>query len=266
MSKQTFSVTAAAIVLAASTAAAAQHNSSPMQHSQPAAAVHVQAMANLERAAQRLREAIQTLAQQAPGESRKIAMEEANKALVDAQSAMAEFGPPAPRTLPARQPTAGGPQSYDEAIGKLRQASDRLYDTVHAMGRVPAGERRNAAIHEVNEALLNTQIAMGWAADEKFASAPASAATYAAGRATATHPSNAMEDKQARLKQAGLYNGPIDGRMSGETRQALKAFQQDHGVAATGHLDAGTIAELGMIEGPVGGTPSRAGGSVGTSR
>jgi peptidoglycan hydrolase-like protein with peptidoglycan-binding domain len=90
----------------------------------------------------------------------------------------------------------------------------------------------------------------------------------------ALHPGNPVEDLQVRLKLAGFYDGSVDGRMSAHTSRSLRAFQQAHGLSATGRLDARTIAAVGMISGPipaggtmpVGGTMSQAGGSVGNMR
>jgi hypothetical protein len=182
-----FSAAAAATVLATSTASVyAQQQMAAQQRAQQTHSAHVTAMANLERAAQRMREAIQTLAQQVPGEGRNTAIREGNSALADAQSAMAALGPPAPRIAPARRPADRRPASYDEAMQKLRRASDRLYDAVHALARVPAGERRNAAIEQVNEALIETQAALAWAADEKFTSAGSTAVGATHSRAGGT--------------------------------------------------------------------------------
>jgi Putative peptidoglycan binding domain len=51
---------------------------------------------------------------------------------------------------------------------------------------------------------------------------------------------------QGRLKELGHDPGPIDGRLGLETQAALKAFQTDYGLAATGEIDAETRAALGL--------------------
>jgi hypothetical protein len=190
MMKHAFSLTAAALALStvgvADLHAAYVDGASP-QATNTVAGPHVQSMSNLERASQRLREAIQVMAQQAPGPDRDNAVKAANKALVDAQEAMAEYGPPAPKTLPPR--SVSSPANYSEAVTKLRTASDRLYDAVHGMAKAPAGHNRNDAIANVNRALLATQDAMAWAADTRFAQSPAVGGTssYAAGSTGSSH-------------------------------------------------------------------------------
>jgi len=51
---------------------------------------------------------------------------------------------------------------------------------------------------------------------------------------------------QRRLKELGHDPGPIDGRLGLQTKAALKAFQTDYGLAATGEIDAETRAALGL--------------------
>jgi peptidoglycan hydrolase-like protein with peptidoglycan-binding domain len=51
---------------------------------------------------------------------------------------------------------------------------------------------------------------------------------------------------QRRLKELGHDPGPIDGRLGAQTKAALKAFQSDYGLLATGKIDAETRAALGL--------------------
>ena len=51
---------------------------------------------------------------------------------------------------------------------------------------------------------------------------------------------------QRRLKELGHDPGPIDGRLGPQTQAALKAFQADYGLAATGEIDTETRAALGL--------------------
>jgi hypothetical protein len=51
---------------------------------------------------------------------------------------------------------------------------------------------------------------------------------------------------QGRLKELGHDPGPVDGRFGLQTRTALKSFQSDYGLAATGAIDAETRAALGL--------------------
>jgi len=45
---------------------------------------------------------------------------------------------------------------------------------------------------------------------------------------------------QQRLINLGFYGGPVDGRMTPDTQAALRAFQQDRGLDASGELDRPT--------------------------
>jgi peptidoglycan hydrolase-like protein with peptidoglycan-binding domain len=72
---------------------------------------------------------------------------------------------------------------------------------------------------------------------------------------------------QQQLKYSGLYNGPLDGKMSSETQRALRQFQQQHGLRQSGALDGrtmttlqGDIVQVGSSLAP-GGQPSGAAGS-----
>jgi peptidoglycan hydrolase-like protein with peptidoglycan-binding domain len=51
---------------------------------------------------------------------------------------------------------------------------------------------------------------------------------------------------QARLKELGHDPGSSDGRMRAQTLEALKSFQKDYGLAATGEIDAHTLAALNL--------------------
>lgn len=42
---------------------------------------------------------------------------------------------------------------------------------------------------------------------------------------------------QGVLQQCGYYHSPLDGNLGKSARQALKGFQKDNGLAATGVLD-----------------------------
>jgi peptidoglycan hydrolase-like protein with peptidoglycan-binding domain len=50
---------------------------------------------------------------------------------------------------------------------------------------------------------------------------------------------------QKRLWATGYYRGPIDGRDNSRTRRALRNFQSDHGLVATGRLNRKTCLMLG---------------------
>ena len=54
-----------------------------------------------------------------------------------------------------------------------------------------------------------------------------------------------LERVQKTLKEMGHDPGPIDGVMGSQTSAALRAYQKQHGLDATGQLDAATQARLG---------------------
>lgn len=63
-----------------------------------------------------------------------------------------------------------------------------------------------------------------------------------AGLKAKTHRS--IKDIQAALKNAGFYQGNVDGRMGKQTREALKAFQKAHNLKVNGRANKQTWAAL----------------------
>ncbi len=55
-----------------------------------------------------------------------------------------------------------------------------------------------------------------------------------------------VRDVQQTLKQQGFNPGPVDGVMGPRTEQALRTFQQAHGLQASGSLDERTLSALGV--------------------
>jgi peptidoglycan hydrolase-like protein with peptidoglycan-binding domain len=64
--------------------------------------------------------------------------------------------------------------------------------------------------------------------------------------ATTDHVDRDLMQVQRRLKELGHDPGPIDGQLGPKTQAALKAFQTDYGLVATGDIDAETRAALGL--------------------
>jgi len=56
-----------------------------------------------------------------------------------------------------------------------------------------------------------------------------------------------LEEIQERLQQMGFYHGNIDGNWGPETQSALRDYQQQHGMQASGQLDFPTMADLGLL-------------------
>jgi peptidoglycan hydrolase-like protein with peptidoglycan-binding domain len=67
-----------------------------------------------------------------------------------------------------------------------------------------------------------------------------------------------VKDLQRQLAARGLYQGKIDGVAGAKTRAALRNFQSQQGIAATGELDSRSADALGidLERQPVGGTDS----------
>jgi peptidoglycan hydrolase-like protein with peptidoglycan-binding domain len=57
---------------------------------------------------------------------------------------------------------------------------------------------------------------------------------------------NLVEDAQQALKDRGYYDGPADGIMGLQTRQAVRKFQNDRHLPVTGQLDEETVRQLGI--------------------
>ena len=55
-----------------------------------------------------------------------------------------------------------------------------------------------------------------------------------------------IRSAQTKLKAKGLYDGPEDGQMGPKTRAAIRQFQNEEKMPATGRLDPPTMAKLGV--------------------
>lgn len=116
--------------------------------------VHTESMEKLQLAAQRLRESIQAMAQKQPGAEREYAIGQAHEALLQTQQAMLALPPE------LRSTGTVSNENYDESVKKLMKAADSLRESIQAMARQPAGEGRNRAMEQANQALWDTQMAM----------------------------------------------------------------------------------------------------------
>jgi hypothetical protein len=59
-------------------------------------------------------------------------------------------------------------------------------------------------------------------------------------------PDQVVVNVQAQLQHDGYYSGPVDGVLGPMTRQAIAAFQADHGLAITSAVDRPTLSSLGL--------------------
>ena len=55
-----------------------------------------------------------------------------------------------------------------------------------------------------------------------------------------------IADVQAALQEMGYYQGEVDGLLGPLTRQALTAYQGDHGLYTTAVIDEPTLQSLDM--------------------
>jgi peptidoglycan hydrolase-like protein with peptidoglycan-binding domain len=52
---------------------------------------------------------------------------------------------------------------------------------------------------------------------------------------------------QLELRAKGIYSGAIDGKMTSDLRDAIRAFQIIQKLPETGSMDDGTLAKLGIL-------------------
>jgi peptidoglycan hydrolase-like protein with peptidoglycan-binding domain len=55
-----------------------------------------------------------------------------------------------------------------------------------------------------------------------------------------------IRDAQKTLQQDGIYHGRVDGRWGPTTQAAVRDFQQQHNMNASGQLDQDTLAALNI--------------------
>lgn len=110
-------------------------------------------MERLQQAAQKLREAIQAMAQEPVGDRRNRAIGQAQEALFETQRSIMAL-PPELRVSSSTTP------DYTKSMEQLQAAAQKLREATQAMAQEPAGERRNKAIDQARQALFDTQQAM----------------------------------------------------------------------------------------------------------
>lgn len=73
--------------------------------------------------------------------------------------------------------------------------------------------------------------------------------SYASGEYSQDYDNNAdssVNQVQSALAREGYYRGAIDGSFGPGTRSALRRYQRDHGLDATGQIDRPVIEALGL--------------------
>jgi peptidoglycan hydrolase-like protein with peptidoglycan-binding domain len=101
--------------------------------------------------------------------------------------------------------------------------------------------------------------------------ASSGAATGAMNGATAAaplhHAASTVKEAQTALKEQGLYQGHVDGKIGPATKAAIAKFQKRKGLQQTAKLDSRTMNELlsgGGSSGGAGDSGGAMGGSTGT--
>ncbi len=61
--------------------------------------------------------------------------------------------------------------------------------------------------------------------------------------------SDSVKQAQTLLKNQGYYSGNVDGISGPQTRAAVRKYQKDHNLKATGQLDSATTTSLHAAEG-----------------
>lgn len=69
--------------------------------------------------------------------------------------------------------------------------------------------------------------------------------------------SNRIEQIQQALERSGFYQGDPTGRWDSSTVEAMKSFQQAHGITPTGKIDATSLQKLGLGSDVAGVAPPR---------
>jgi peptidoglycan hydrolase-like protein with peptidoglycan-binding domain len=74
--------------------------------------------------------------------------------------------------------------------------------------------------------------------------------SYAAAPSASELTPDTTQQVQQKLQQQGLYTGRVDGVWGPATEGAVRSYQQQHNLNATGKLDPDTIAALDMATNP----------------
>ena len=97
----------------------------------------------------------------------------------------------------------------------------------------------------------------------------ASSALNDVGLGSSAQSTELVKEAQTELQREGFYNGPIDGIVGPETKQALGAYQQREGLQQTASLDQQTLRHMNLAgasaqarQGTRGGTAAASGTSM----
>jgi hypothetical protein len=108
--------------------------------------------------------------------------------------------------------------NYTEPVVRLQQAAQKLRESIQNMAQQPAGPRRNQALDEAREALLETQSAM--------VALPPELRTGASGNANYTKSMERLQEAAQRLRDAtqAMAQQPAGGGRNDAIRTANEAL------------------------------------------
>jgi peptidoglycan hydrolase-like protein with peptidoglycan-binding domain len=87
------------------------------------------------------------------------------------------------------------------------------------------------------------------ATSRSYAAAPSSAPAQTASSQTAELTPDMIRNVQQNLTQDGMYHGRVDGVWGQQTQSAVRNFQQQHNMNATGQLDRDTLSAMNLNTG-----------------
>lgn len=127
--------------------------------------------------------------------------------------------------------------SRANAAAEDRAFWDRMVaaDNVAAYNRYLSERQRGAFRNDAEARIRELQ--------QASTAQPANDAALAAERALALDPIS-LRLIEARLNQLRLQPGAVDGRIDGDTRAAIRRYQRDRQLTASGYLDQGTVSRM----------------------
>ncbi|MCU0665774.1 MAG: peptidoglycan-binding protein [Candidatus Omnitrophica bacterium] len=93
-----------------------------------------------------------------------------------------------------------------------------------------------------DDQITQLRYSVSQAPSEKFVASQAAVSMGAAIPEVKSRPK--AKQIQAALKNAGYYNGPVDGKIGKRTRKAIRNFQKDNGLQVDGKVGKDTWAKL----------------------
>jgi peptidoglycan hydrolase-like protein with peptidoglycan-binding domain len=113
--------------------------------------------------------------------------------------------------------------------------------------------------------LASTAIVAGCSGDRGTTTSPTTAASQRPAAVAVAQPSADTRDAQQRLKDLGMYNGPVDGLWGPDTQYAVERYQRERGLATTGRIDEPTRMALRETASTRGTTGSMGAGAAGSA-